>query len=75
MNFAELLRWLMRRPFKPFRIRMTDGAAIDVRHPDEVIPIKTTASVARGPAGEAFEQQSTISLLHVIRLEPIESTV
>ena len=75
MNVAEMFRWLSRRPFKPFRIRMTDGAAIDVRHPDEVIPVKTTASVARGPAGEVFVQQSTISLLHVIRLEPIESPV
>jgi hypothetical protein len=73
VNTAELFRWLTRRPFRPFRIRMTDGAALDVRHPEEVVPYKTTAWVARGPAGETFEQHVTISLLHVIRLEPVET--
>lgn len=74
MNAAELRRWLYQRPFRPFRIRMTDGAAIDIRHPEEAVPVKTTATVARGPGGEVSVRSTTISLLHVIRLEPIEDT-
>ncbi len=72
MNIAELMRWVHLRPFLPFRVRMTDGAAIDVLHPDEVVPGRTTAQVIRGPNGELFRRNVTISMLHVIRLEPIE---
>jgi hypothetical protein len=52
---------------------MTDGTAIDVYHPDEVFPIRTTATVARGPGGQRFREMMTISVLHIIRLEPIEA--
>jgi len=74
MNSAELLRWLVRQPFEPFRIRMTDGAAFVVKHPDEVVPLKSTATVARSSSGKASRTPMTIALLHVIRLEPLDAT-
>jgi hypothetical protein len=48
VNIAELMRWVHQRPFKPFRIRMTDGAAIAVYHPEEVVPVRTTSSGCPG---------------------------
>lgn len=74
MNSAELHRWLAVRPFQPFRICMTDGAKLDVLHPDAIIVMKGTAYIARRSApGVLTEPHSTISLLHVVRIEPIES--
>ena len=72
MNSAELIRWLKRVPFRRFRICLTDGTHIDVLHPEEVIALKGTALVARRDvSGIPAEPYTAISLLHVVRLEPI----
>ena len=73
MNSSELFRWLRAKPFRPFRIVMTDGASIDIFHPDQLIPFKGTAMVGRrGSLSSINERDVAISLLHVIRLEPID---
>src|SRR5258708_3223624 len=72
VNSAEIIRWLKRIPFRRFRICLTDGTGIDVLHPEEVIALKGTALVARRDlSGIPAQPYTTISLLHVVRLEPI----
>lgn len=34
MQFEDLERRLRTRPFRPFRIHLTDGASYEVRHPE-----------------------------------------
>ena len=73
MNRAQLLLWLYERPFQPFRIVMTDGGVLDIWHPDQLIVSKTIAVVGRRATIQVMaERDVTISLLHVIRLEPID---
>lgn len=73
MNWAHLLRLLAYRPFRPFRIVMTDGGCLDVFHPDQLLPSRTTAVVGRRASTTAVsERDVTISLLHVVRLEPLD---
>ena len=73
MNSAQLDIWLSRRPFEPFRIVMSDSGVIDVFHPDQVIALKTTATIGRRFAPhDVAERDITIALLHVVRLEPIK---
>jgi hypothetical protein len=73
MSSAELFRWLRYQPFQAFRICMTDGAAFDIHHPEQVIPSKGTAVITqRRSPGSLSDRDTTISLLHVVRLEPID---
>jgi hypothetical protein len=72
VNSDELVRWLTRVPFRRFRICTTDGTSIEVRQPEEVIVLKETALVAhRDVSWRPAEPHMTISLAHVVRLEPI----
>jgi hypothetical protein len=74
VNSAELSRWLAVRPFQPFRIFMTDGTKLDVKHPEEVIAFKTTAYVARRKLPNVLTSpHTTISLLHLVCIEPFPS--
>jgi hypothetical protein len=52
---------------------MTDGETLIIFHPDQIIPSRGTAIIGRRATPDAVnERDITISLLHVVRLEPIE---
>ena len=73
MNRIQILLRLDERPFLPFRIVMTDAGVLDICHPDQMIVSKTTAIVGRRATAQVVaERDVTISLLHVIRLEPLD---
>jgi hypothetical protein len=70
----ELLRAARRRPFEPFRIHVSDGAAYDISHPDMILPGQRSLVVGLpGDPQRPYEQFVTIALLHVTRLEPLVS--
>lgn len=69
----EGIRRMVERPdFLPFIISMTSGHKIEIRHPRQVELSDGTASIrvadANAPGG--WRQTSTISLIHVVSLEP-----
>lgn len=74
MEAEELREVLRQTPFEPFRIVMTDGASLDVRHPDLLWVGKRTAYVGlTGEPGQTlFERSVRVDLLHVVRTEPFE---
>jgi hypothetical protein len=69
------LRFLQHRPFAPFRVCLTDGTDYDVRHPEMVLPARRSAEIGipRDTAQPIADRIVTVSLLHVVRLEPLES--
>jgi hypothetical protein len=72
----EDLRDLLRKqPFEPFRLVMTDGVGLDVRHPDLLWVGRRIAMVGlTGEPGQTFfERAVQVDLLHVIRIEPLQS--
>jgi hypothetical protein len=76
MQPEDLTRKMQVRPFKPFRLVMTDGTTIDVKHPDSMIVTRRTAILGIGtnPAHKIFDELVEIDVLHVIRLEAVESS-
>jgi hypothetical protein len=73
----DLLAHLRKQPFEPFRIRMVDGAAYQIRHPDVVLVGRRTITLGLARSGEPrlpYERTETAALLHITRLEPIESS-
>jgi len=75
MSPEELREPLRRTPFEPFRLVMTDGTGFDIRHPDLLWVGKRSAMVGLtgDPAQTFYERSVKVDLLHVIRLEPLES--
>jgi len=73
----DLAQFLDRRPFAPFRICLTDGTILDIRHPEMVLLGRRSAVVGITNGDEPrpmYERSVTISLLHVNRLEPLEGS-
>jgi hypothetical protein len=71
----ELRDALRRTPFEPFRLVMTDGTGFEIRHPDLLLVGQRSAVVGLtgDPAQTYYERTMKVDLLHVIRLEPVES--
>ena len=68
----ELERHL--RPFVPFRIQLSTGETIDVRHPELVMVGKRSAIV--GISNEPtprYDRAVTIALLHIVRLDELSA--
>ena len=82
MRASEFKRLLQRQPFAPLRVRLTDGRAVDVRHPDQVLVtdrqifiglgyLDTGADVATPDTAEALAADwIAIDPLHVVSLSP-----
>jgi hypothetical protein len=71
----ELLAVLRDRPFRPFRIALTDGRSFEVHHPEMVLPGRRSAIIGIPASGEAeplYDHNIRIDLLHIVSLEPLQ---
>jgi hypothetical protein len=73
MRPQDLLDMLRTRPFRPFRIHMTDGRTYDVVHPEAVFVLKSRAIVGLRPDPETGvpDRSEDIALLHIVRTSEI----
>jgi len=72
MRPEEIRKILGERPFRPFRIHMSDGASYDVRHPELVLVAKRQLIVGVAkPGSEILDDFSFVNILHITRIEPI----
>lgn len=74
MTPDELLKALRERPFRPFRVALTDGRAIEVRHPELVLLGRRTAIIGIPALGETepfYDDRVTVDLLHIVSVEPL----
>ncbi len=72
MRREELLRLLRDQPFRPFRLRLSNGMVYEVRHPDMAIVTPSAIYVgvpSPGATVQAAEDIVIASLLHVVQLE------
>ncbi len=76
MPYEDIKEKLQQRPFIPFRIVLTDGRAYEIRHPDLLLLGKRSAVVdlVGDPAGTVYDRYVTIALLHITRLEPLDTS-
>jgi hypothetical protein len=75
MSAEELREAANRRIFEPFRLVMTDGAGYEIRYPELIMVGRRSATVglATDPSQPYYDRTVKIDLLHVIRLEPLET--
>jgi hypothetical protein len=66
---------LKRRPFEPFRLRLSSGDAVEVRHPDQAMPLKSGLVIALPTPDEELTDRWTIcSYLHIAAIESLNGT-
>lgn len=75
MSPEELLKLIRRRPFIPLRLHMTDGQTYDIRHPDNVLVLRTRVDIGRtpDPGTGVLSGVEYCSLLHVVRIEELQT--
>lgn len=73
MSADDMKRLLERSPFVPFRIHLSNGQTIDVRHPDFVWVFKSRLEVAVPSSDDAsiMDHAEHVSLLHIARVEEL----
>ncbi len=70
----ELLTALRERPFQPFRITLTEGRTLDIRHPEMVLAGRRSTVIGLPAPGETeplYDRRMTVDLLHIVSLEPL----
>jgi hypothetical protein len=72
----EIRNYLRNRPFVPFRIRLSDGRVFDIRNQELVMVGRRIVVIGIPEAGDTeslplLESSLTVSLLHVVSIEPI----
>lgn len=74
MRPEDILRLLRSRPFRSFRLHLSDGSQYDVEHPEMALVGRAVVVVAvpgpEGPAGPA-ERLVNCALIHITRTEPL----
>lgn len=69
MNMESIREWLNRRPFEPFVLRLSNGETHEVRHPENVVLLKTRIIVGYPETDRAVH----CSLIHVNSVDALQS--
>jgi hypothetical protein len=81
MGPVQLLRLLLRAPFRPFRIFLSSGIVHEVRHPELVIVGLTTVTLELPGAAQLIplaNREIILAFGHIVQLEitePINPTL
>jgi hypothetical protein len=76
MRPEDVREFLRRTPFQPIRITLTDGRTFDVRHPEMAMVGRSSVAIGLPRPGrdeDVFDRLVTVSLLHIMQIEPLES--
>ncbi|MGH7173587.1 MAG: hypothetical protein ACRELG_25170 [Gemmataceae bacterium] len=76
MTRSDLLARLRQKPFRPFRLLVSEGGVYDVRHPESIMVARDHAivGVSKDPEQDFHDSTVMIDLYHVVSLEPLEAT-
>ena len=69
MNTETIREWLCRRPFESFLLALSNGETYPVKHPENVIRLKTRLILGYPET----DSVAHVSLLHVNSIKPLES--
>ncbi len=69
MNAETIREFLSKRPFEPFLIRLSNGESHEVRHPENVVLLKTHLIIGYPETDSAVH----ISLIHVNSIQHLQA--
>ena len=74
MRPDEFRLLLQTRPFRPLRVTLTDGRTYDIIHPEFAMLGRSVVVIGFGaPADGIADRMVTVSLVHVMQVEPIDT--
>lgn len=68
MNMETIREWLGRRPFEPFIVRLSNGEEHQVRHPENVMVLKSRIIIGFPETDRAVH----CSLIHINSIEALQ---
>lgn len=71
MRPEDLRELIRRQPFMPFRIHTTDSQTYDIRHPDQVIVLRSRLVIGITSNDEIPDRVEHLALIHIVRLEEL----
>ena len=69
MSRDSILEWLQRQPFVPFQVRLSNGDAFVVRHPECAALTKNNLIIVNPDS----DRTATCALIHIADIIPAES--
>jgi hypothetical protein len=69
MNAEAVREWLVRRPFEPSELRLSNGEMYQVRHPENVALGRTKMAVA----DPETDRITHIALVHINSIQPLQT--
>ncbi len=78
MRPEDVREFPRRQPFRPFRLTLTDGRTYDVMHPELAMVGRSWMQVGLARPGDPeniAERLSSVSLLDIMQIEPLEFVV
>ncbi len=67
------MEFTRKRPFAPYRIFTTDVRTYDIRHPDQVIVLRSRLVIGVGGRNGTADHLEHLALIHVVRVEELET--
>ena len=75
MRPQDILKYLQRTPFQPFRLCFSDGRSFEIRHP-EMTMVGRSAVIIGVPDPEEeepiYERSFDCAIMHITSLKPID---
>jgi hypothetical protein len=71
MRSDDLREFMRHQPFEPFRFFTTEGKAYEIRHPDQMIVLRSRVVLAVGADESDPDRTEHIALLHIVRVEAL----
>jgi hypothetical protein len=69
MNMETIREWLRRVPFEPFVLRLSDGEVHEIRHPENVVLLKSRIIIGYPETDRAVH----CALIHVNSIEALQT--
>ena len=75
MRPEDLREFNRKQPFEPYRIHITGGQTYDIKHPDQVIVLRSRAAIGVGDEVGISERIEHVALIHIVCIEELQAEV
>lgn len=73
MRPEDLREFTRKQPFAPYRIHVTGGQTYDIRHPDQVIVLRSRVVIGVDAENDIPDRVEHVALIHIVRLEELRT--
>ena len=74
LHASEFRKILNRRPFEPFRVHITSGETVDIRHPEQAVVSTSMFAFAVGRRKDVVTDVGWYNLIHVVKVVPLKTS-